>query len=1175
MASHAGPGSKPDTRIFSMGNASSQPVSHTQDFTEPTMRGAPTRPVRASPAPPGRSTFDYEDTDDYLAAIQLQQELGSTVGLHSPHVTTTHTKEGRSNHASNVSRSSGKSKKAQGATTGGKHKTTPMAPSSAAMKPSFQPQDDAPGPLDALFSDLDGHADTLLPSTLTPHFAGSAHARGTGTVQVPNTQSSSLVAANEFQSPNAHLNAIPASSIEMTRQGEPEHRRVTVNMSDTDSSTPATTYRATSKQKEKGTRAPEQTPEPRPFQGQKPEKKKKRKKHKTRDTTPNLPSSPPTPLLMPSQATMQLNKEDGRAGISTTGVSKTLHTASSGPMLPKDRLKHLKARHDTSLSSGLSSVGHELVHRRAEQSTRESKYERVQAQPRRAAGIAAEVQRDDRGRQRLQVEEKVTKVRAKTLAATPQAVAGQFESPGKERKLYTWSSSKSKRRSRHLVPVDPGEKAGPEVGPSAEPPNFEELAGATVALHTNNTPSPAADTDHSQLHSAGSATRETAEDTAAPAAEATAAASLQSSSPLVEEIFAGLAEIDRGTQELMALDFSTPEMTTVPQLKTRKRKSKVDDAIDADTSSGHVPAEEAPVQRKKKKTTNSIPTAVMEPVEASPEPAEEMVSEVKEKKKSKKRASEAVERETPETQPEEVDEPVEAAAPEPADESAEPVAPPKEKKKRKNAKKSEIAEAPAEAPGEQDAEGDSSFVEEAPAEESPAEEPPVKRRSFGRGRKQSATGAEAELAIEHTLSDPPDLRDHGEFTADEAELLRQQIKHYMYSWSLSVQDLVNMIQWTKPYAEGGKPHGTNQQEAQQFAAVTKFWAEIYDTLPKRKHYKAKGGTTAIQRFVRRKYHNFSKGSGGWTDEEDAELAQLYAQYPNSWKKIAEALGDRSESACRDRWRNYVRYGDSRNTAAWSDLELEKLTRSIDAVIEADKNDRIKDGRQQLDQYTSRDINWKFVSDKVGTRSRLQCQMKWRAMQNRPDKEKIKDEKKKAARRSESADGEKKTPKAKAKAKKEAAPTAAKPKAKASPGFEKMRGGDKLDIILALSECAPETEEDIDWKEVKEKEEGSRGGPSPWSKKDRQAVLKELCDAVGEQDDFSTTLNEIALHLQEEYGAEGLEEHYDPSEDVELVEESVQEKSVKRKRVSEAGKEKKRSSKKFKSADIISASDDEE
>lgn len=636
-----------------------------------------------------------------------------------------------------------------------------------------------------------------------------------------------------------------------------------------------------------------------------------------------------------------------------------------------------------------------------------------------------------------------------------------------------------------------------------------------------------------------------------------------SSSPLAEEIFASLAEIDRGTQELMALDFTTPDMMPAPQIKTRKRKSKVDDIPDADTPSGHLPAEEAPVQRKKKKTSST--SVAVEPVEASPEAAEQMAGEVKEKKrKSKKRASEAAERESPETQPIEGDEPVETAAAESTDEPAEPVAAPQEKKKRKSSKKSEnVADA-----AEQDAEGDSSFVEEASQEEAPVEEAPVKRRSFGRGRKQSATGAEAELAIEHTLSDPPDLREHGEFTPDEAELLRQQIKHYMYSWSLSVHDLVNMIQWTKPYAEGGKANGTNQQEAQQFAAVTKFWAEVYDTLPKRKNYKAKGGTTAIQRFVRRKYHNFSKGSGGWTDEEDAELAQLYTQFPNSWKRIAEALGDRSESACRDRWRNYVRYGDSRNTAAWSDLELEKLTRSIDAVIEADKNDRIKDGRQQIDQYTSRDINWKFVSDKVGTRSRLQCQMKWRAMQNRPDKEKKKRE------RSEAADGEKKAPKAKVKVKKETAPPAAIPKAKASPGFEKMRGGDKLDIILALSECAPETEENIDWKEVKEKEEGSRGGPSPWSRKDRQAVLKELCDAVGEQDDFSSTLNEIALHLQEEYGAEGLEEHYDPTVDAEPVEEAVQEKGPKRKRVSEGAKEK-RSSKKFKSADIISASDDED
>jgi hypothetical protein len=141
------------------------------------------------------------------------------------------------------------------------------------------------------------------------------------------------------------------------------------------------------------------------------------------------------------------------------------------------------------------------------------------------------------------------------------------------------------------------------------------------------------------------------------------------------------------------------------------------------------------------------------------------------------------------------------------------------------------------------------------------------------GRQGLRTGAKEELKIEHELSSPPDLRDHGEFTDDEGELLRRQIKAYMYEWGLSTGDMVRLIQWVRPTGENKGQNGSTEQQTRQLQVVNKFWEEMYNTLPLRKAAK-KGGTTAIARYVRRKYHDFEKGEGGWDAEEDKLLAEF-------------------------------------------------------------------------------------------------------------------------------------------------------------------------------------------------------------------------------------------------------------------------------------------------------------
>jgi hypothetical protein len=137
----------------------------------------------------------------------------------------------------------------------------------------------------------------------------------------------------------------------------------------------------------------------------------------------------------------------------------------------------------------------------------------------------------------------------------------------------------------------------------------------------------------------------------------------------------------------------------------------------------------------------------------------------------------------------------------------------------------------------------------------------------------------------------------------------------------------------------------------------------------------------------------------------------------------------------------------------------------------------------------------------------------------------------------------------------------------------MRWGDKLDVILAVSESAADNGGVIDWDDAALREEAAEGRKAPWSTKDRKAVFKELVDAVGGmKQDITSTIDAICTFLQDEH-VDDLEDHYDPIADGPPDDEEVEEAStqkVKRKRSNVSAT----TNKKFKSNDMITASDDE-
>ena len=161
-----------------------------------------------------------------------------------------------------------------------------------------------------------------------------------------------------------------------------------------------------------------------------------------------------------------------------------------------------------------------------------------------------------------------------------------------------------------------------------------------------------------------------------------------------------------------------------------------------------------------------------------------------------------------------------------------------------------------------------------------------------------------------------------------------------------------------------------------------MWQGMYEIMPHRKK-------TAIQRFCRRRFHNFEV-RGAWTQEDDDALNRAVKEKGKSWVAVGQIM-NRSPEDVRDRWRNYHVNAQSRNKEHWTDLEIAKLAFAVRDCI-----DIMHTARQQakLDKDAGRDnpgtspesngeadaaklINWQVVSDRMGgTRSRLQCSFKW-------------------------------------------------------------------------------------------------------------------------------------------------------------------------------------------------------
>ena len=204
----------------------------------------------------------------------------------------------------------------------------------------------------------------------------------------------------------------------------------------------------------------------------------------------------------------------------------------------------------------------------------------------------------------------------------------------------------------------------------------------------------------------------------------------------------------------------------------------------------------------------------------------------------------------------------------------------------------------------------------------------------------------------------------GPFTGVERDRIGRFAETYRTEFSLTEYRLNNIVQ---------------SKERKMDDITRHFWSQLYLILPNRDH-------KAMQRHVRRRFHNFDK-RGNWDPEEDEQLRTLYNANPNSWKAIGEELRRMPED-CRDRWRNYVICGDNRRTDHWTEEEEQELSVAVhDAIKEVRDIARQRAQEQMLafreDQDWISQVNFNNVSAKVNhTRSRLQCLQHWKALQSR-------------------------------------------------------------------------------------------------------------------------------------------------------------------------------------------------
>ncbi|MCJ1274052.1 RNA polymerase I enhancer binding protein [Puttea exsequens] len=158
---------------------------------------------------------------------------------------------------------------------------------------------------------------------------------------------------------------------------------------------------------------------------------------------------------------------------------------------------------------------------------------------------------------------------------------------------------------------------------------------------------------------------------------------------------------------------------------------------------------------------------------------------------------------------------------------------------------------------------------------------------------------------------------------------------------------------------------------------------------------------SVQKFCRRRYHNFP-ARGSWSADDDDMLRNAVAEKGSQWKIIGQLL-DRMGEDCRDRYRNYILNAENRNHEQWTEEEVRELGTVALGLAEDMREDRraakraiygddiaMSDSDSDQLEEDLKTMDFQAVSDRMGgRRSRLQCSTKWKQLERQMSRDTLK------------------------------------------------------------------------------------------------------------------------------------------------------------------------------------------
>jgi hypothetical protein len=267
---------------------------------------------------------------------------------------------------------------------------------------------------------------------------------------------------------------------------------------------------------------------------------------------------------------------------------------------------------------------------------------------------------------------------------------------------------------------------------------------------------------------------------------------------------------------------------------------------------------------------------------------------------------------------------------------------------------------------EQDSDLESDFRPEPEPEEEVEPEPEVPKSSGKKkrrlptgeenGKTPSKKGGKSKTPKALTPRSTPISTSKGRLPSDDIDAITTAVEEYRDVNDMTQVEINSLVQ--KDAIKDG----------------SELWKYVYEQVPGIPRHK-------ILNFCRRTFHNFERG--GWTEEQDQELREVYERYPGKWKQIGETINRFGED-CRDRWRNYLVNGDNLKKSYWEKDEEKKLRAAVRECIKKVREDRRKNEDPRDAHKTDEElIDWGTVSKTMGhTRSRLQCANKWKKLQDR-------------------------------------------------------------------------------------------------------------------------------------------------------------------------------------------------